>query len=64
MNEVFLDAKAVAARYNIHEVTVRKWEAMGKLPPAVRITRGVTRWPLSALLAREAEGYRNEGAAA
>lgn len=52
---VFLDAKALAARYGIHEVTVRKWEAQGKLPPGIRITKGAVRWPLSALVAWESQ---------
>jgi predicted DNA-binding transcriptional regulator AlpA len=59
--EQYLDAKQLAARYRVHVQTIWKWAADGKLPPAVKLSPGVTRWRLSAL---EDSERRAEGAAA
>jgi predicted DNA-binding transcriptional regulator AlpA len=59
--EQYLDAAAMADRYNVHKQTIWRWNAEGRLPPSVKLGPGSTRWRLSAL---EAWERRAEGAAA
>jgi predicted DNA-binding transcriptional regulator AlpA len=39
-----LSAKQVARRYDVAVRTIWRWEMEGRIPRAVRVTRGTVRW--------------------
>lgn len=45
----FLSAESVAAMFDTSPATVRRWEKLGKIPPASNIN-GLRRWQVDALL--------------
>lgn len=62
--EQFLDAKALAARYDVHEGTIWRWNAERRIPAPTKLAPGSTRWRLSSILEWEHSRDRAEGAAA
>lgn len=52
--ERFLTDRQVAERYAVRRSTVWAWAQAGRLPAAVRLSPGCSRWRLSAIEAFEA----------
>lgn len=56
MPETYLSDVQVAARYQVHRGTIRRWEKSDRsFPKAVKLSPGCTRWKLSDILAWEAQ---------
>lgn len=51
MPTVYLTGRQIAARYNVHLLTPRRW---ADFPKPIRLTPGCTRWRLSDIEAWEA----------
>jgi len=51
--DIFVDAEFLAARYKIKKQTVFDWLSQGKICPAWRIGKRVTRWRVSDIKAWE-----------
>ena len=54
IQQKFLKATGVAARYDIAEVTVWVWTKLGKLPKPIKLSTNATRWRISDLDAHDA----------
>lgn len=55
MPEAYLSDRQLAARYNVHHLTPRRWEKTDPtFPRPVKLTPGCTRWRLSEIEAWEA----------
>jgi prophage regulatory protein len=52
--EKFYSAADLAARYQVHLITIFKWLKAGKLPEPVRLGGGTTRWRPSDITKHEA----------
>ena len=46
IKERYADAKQLAAYFGVSVITIRRWEAAGILPPAVRLGRRLKRWDM------------------
>ena len=54
MAEIYLTDRQLAARYNVHHLTPRRWlKGDPTFPRAVKLTPGCTRWKLSEIEAWE-----------
>lgn len=51
--DVFLDDKAVGARYSASRNSVWRWTRAGRLPQPIRLSPGATRWRLRDLIENE-----------
>jgi len=53
--ETFLSDKQLAARFNVHHLTPRRWEKTDPtFPRSIKLTPGCCRWKLSEIEAWEA----------
>lgn len=59
----FVTDKFLAERYAVGRTTIWRWAQEGRLPAAVRLSPGVTRWRLSDIEAFEAQHAAVETAA-
>lgn len=54
MQKYFSDLE-LAARYNVHRITIWKWYKSGAFPKPVHLSPGCTRWRLETVEAHEAK---------
>jgi prophage regulatory protein len=56
MSETYLSDVQVAARYQVHRGTIRRWANSAlTFPKPVKLSEGCTRWRLSDIVAWEAK---------
>lgn len=53
-SERYLTVEQTAERYNVSTDSIYRWKREGDFPKPVHLSKGVTRWRLSDLLAYEA----------
>jgi len=56
LRKLLVSARVAARLVEVDVETWRRWDAAGKTPAAVRLTRGCTRWRLSELRAWVRDG--------
>lgn len=55
LSESYLSDRQLAERYSVHKSTIWYWCTKNRFPSPVRLSKGITRWRVSDIIAWEKE---------